>query len=544
MSVTSSTVGGVNVWQFSGAVTDAELKTAWAALVANGVYTINRAIYLDNTSDLTALSGGFLVNFGTQVNPAFVLHTGRDKTKSTFNNFTFLQSTGLSVGSRGAFVRTWNGSVLVEQGGGQGIDGVSQKGGGMIYGVAGNPGGGDPRYLNEMAIGSLDGATIYSQEFAEQELQPSIGSTAVLKGLSFEKCFGFPQVGTPAANVNVVVYRSTQNTQNATQYPVRQYPTGNRYASICYVDSYVTRNNADITTRLADYYGSSATNRVVTMVLNNYTRESWFGASKTAFSAMGNWNAANQFWGGVLKKLEFVDGAGGVVRAYDSRSTTVSQKSSFLESGSVDFLDASLAPTADVQGRISVVHVGALATGVGPNPTITRYTDQKMTFQKFGKRVTILVPDMTKGDNDLSAFLPVVVPDQPGLARDQTTIISSTTIDDFQQLLEELHVLAITLSGSDSYNAVFEGNLFDFSAGELITQFDAVTLDPAAAQKIAYNAATNSLTIRATSLGETATVTRWDNATGSVTPPVGEQVKGLYESDIGPNTRVRFTNLV
>lgn len=543
MAVTSSTVGGVNCWQFSGAVTDAEVKVAWAALVANGVYTINRAIYIDNTADLTNLSGGFLVNFGTQVSPAIVLHTGRDKTKSTFNNFTFIQSTGLSVAGRGTMVKSWDGAVLVDQSG-SGTDGLSQKGGGFVYGVAGNPGGGDPRYLNELAITGIEGATIYSQEFAEQELQPVVGSTTALKGLIFEKCFGFPQIGTPAGNVSVVVYRSTQNTQNATQYPVRQFPSGGRYGSVCYVDSYVTRNNADITTRLGDYFGSSATNRAVTMVLNNYTRESWFGASKVAFSAMGNWNAANQVLGGVLKKLEFVDGAGGVVRAYDSRSTAVVQKCGFKESGFFDFLDSNLAPTTDAQGRISVVHIGALATGAGPNPSITRFNNQKFTFQKFGKRVLVATPDMTKGDNDLSAFLPVVLTPQLGIVRTQPDITSATTINSFQDLLEELHVLSLGLVGQDSYDAVFEGNLFDFSAGELVTQFDAVTLDPAALQKITYNAATNSLTIRATNLGETAMVTRWNNSVGNVTPAAGEQIEGLYETSVGPNTRVRFTNLV
>ena len=149
MAVTSTTLAGVNVWKFSGAVTDAQIQTAWSALVTNGVYVINGAIYLDNTADLTGVTGGFLVNFGTQVSPAFVLHTGRDKTKSTFKNFTFLQSTALSVSARSNFVNTWNGTSLVAP---IGSDGVSQNGGGMIYGVSGNPGGADPRYLNEMSF--------------------------------------------------------------------------------------------------------------------------------------------------------------------------------------------------------------------------------------------------------------------------------------------------------------------------------------------------------------------------------------------------------
>ena len=543
MAVTSSTIGGVNTWTFSGAVTDAELKTAWAALITNGVYVINRAIYLDNTADLTGCSGGFLVDFGTQVSPAFILHTGRDKTKSTFKNFTFLQRTGLSVGARGNFVNTWNGTALAAP---IGFDGVSQSGGGMIYGVPGNPGGGDPRYLNEMSFAGLDGATIYSQEFAEQELQIVISKTSVLKGITFEKCFGFPQIGSSAAtgNVNIPVYRSTQNTQNATQYPLRLYPSGSTYSSVCYVDSYVTRNNADITTRLLDTFGASATNRAVVMILNNYTRESWFGASKTSFNAMGSWNAANQVWGGILKKLQFVGGNGAVIRAYDSRSTTAAQKCAFLESGSVDFLDASLSPTTDGTGKISLVHIGALSTGAGPNPAITRYTGQKYTFQKFGYRVSVTDIDMTQGgDNDLSAFTPVIPVAQEGIVRTEAAINAATSITSFQDLLEELHVLSLGLSGSASYAGAFSGNLFSYTGNVLTTSFTTVNVNPSAASKIAYDAATNTLTLKTALITSNDAVETWSNTTGPINLLGGAAIQGVYVTNAGSSTTWRFEDV-
>jgi hypothetical protein len=169
MAVTSTTVAGVNVFQFSGAVTDAEVKAAFAGTIVNGVYVLNRAIYLDSTADLTGMTGGLLVDFGTQVLPGFILHTGRDKSKSTFKNFTFLIRTGLSVGNRSSFVRTFNGTALgstLTDG-----DGLSQDGGGFVYGVPGNPGGGDPRYLLELPFLDIANVTSYSQEFTEQELQ-------------------------------------------------------------------------------------------------------------------------------------------------------------------------------------------------------------------------------------------------------------------------------------------------------------------------------------------------------------------------------------
>lgn len=511
MAVTSTTLGTalVPVFQFSGVVTDAQIQTAWSALVVNGVYTLNRAIYLDNTADLTGVTGGFLVDFGTQVFPAFVLHTLRDKTKSTFRNFTFLQRTGLTVPLRVSFVQTWNGSTFANQGGNVGTDGLSQKGGGFVYGVVGNPGGADPRYLNEMAFTGLDGATVYSQQYTEQELQICVSSSTTLKGITFERCYGFPQVGTPSVPVSVVVYRSTQNTESASGgglIPIRLYPQSSRYASICYVDSYITRNNADITTRLYDGFTTSATNIATVLILNNYLRESWFGASKTTLPVL-TWAASSFIWGGVLKKLRFVGGDGATIRAYDSRSTTVAQKCAFQETGTSDFLVNSLAPTTDAQGQISLVHIGAVAGGVANQAPVTRYTGQRFTYQKFGQRVSVTGIDMTAGgDNDLSAFSPVIPVTQDGIARTQAAITAATTVTNLQDLLEELHVLAIGLSGAASYAAAYTGNLFTFAGGTLTTGITLTALS-SALNKITYDSAGNALTFKSAGLSASTVVT-------------------------------------
>jgi hypothetical protein len=536
MPVTSTTLSGVNVFQFSGVVTDAQIQTAWSGTVINGVYVLNRAIYLDNTADISGVTGGFLVDFGTQVLPAIILHTNRDKSKSTFRNFTFLQRLGLTVPQRTSFIQLWNGSSFGQTGGGISNDGLSQIGGGFIYGVSGNPGGADPRYLNEIAFTSLEGVTIYSQEFAEQELQPCLGGSAILRGLTFEKCFGFPQLGTAGATgTNVVVYRSNQNTQHPFQQPIRLFAQGTKYVSICYVDSYVTRNNTDITSNLIVSVGTNALNPATCMILNNYTRESWFGASKTSLSVVG-FAAENEVIGGVLKKLQFLNGGGGVVRCYDSRSTTLAQKSKFTEIllGNKDFLDPNNAPVTDANGRIAIVHVGAFATGTTAN--ITRYSNHKYTFQKFGYQVIVGIPDMTTGDNDLSAYTPISLSVQEGISRTQSAINASTSISSFQELLEELHVLAIGLVGASSYNAYNNGNLFQLTGTELGTAFSVVNIDPNATSKIAYNPATNTLTIKASNLVSNSIVDAWNNATGVVNLLNGATIQGVYQDSTGTST--------
>lgn len=538
MAVTSETFLTVPVFRFSGVVTDAEIQAAWGSLITNGVYVINRAIYLDNTADLTGVNGGFLVDTGTQVTPGIILHTSRDKTKSTFNNFTFLQAKGITVINRSKYVQTTNGTTLVDAGGGLSADGVSLKGGGFIYAPVGNNGPGDGRFLNEMAFTGFEGATLYSQQFTEQELQPCVGASTTLKGVAFEKCFGFPQVGTPSGNVNVVVYRSTQNTESTTAYPLRSFPAGNRWGSLCYVDSYVTRSGVDITFRLLDSFGANANNRVVVMILNNFTRESWFGASKTSFTTMGNWHISNEMWGGVLKKLQFINGDGGVVKAYDSRSTAVSQKSSFQETGTVDFLNASVTPTTDVDGKISLVHIGASSTGAGPNPAIVRYNSQKYTFQKFGFRVIVGIPDMTSGDNDLSAFSPVILTVQNGITRTQAQIQAATTISLFTEVVEELHNLAIVSSGITSYGADYGGNFFSLDGKTLSTSFDSVVIDPLATSKIAYNQATNTLTLKSAEISSNSIVSEWRNLGGTFDFQNDSKISGVFADDDGSRVAV------
>jgi hypothetical protein len=243
--------------------------------------------------------------------------------------------------------------------------------------------------------------------------------------------------------------------------------------------------------------------------------------------------------GGVLKKLQFVNGNGGVVRAYDSRSTTAAQKCAFQETGTSDFLNASLAPTTDADGRISLVHIGAIAQGV--NAPVTRYTGQKVTFQKFGYRVIVSTVDMTSGDNDLSAFTPISLTIQNALTRTQAQIQAATTISNFKELLEELHVLAIISSGSDSYNAPFGGNYFALDGRSINTEFDSIVIDPNATSKIAYNGATNTLTIKSSVISSTTDVNEWRNEGGTFTFLNGAQINGVFADNDG--SRVNVFNL-
>jgi hypothetical protein len=242
--------------------------------------------------------------------------------------------------------------------------------------------------------------------------------------------------------------------------------------------------------------------------------------------------ATNTIYGGVLKKLQFVGGDGGVVRAYDSRSTTAAQKCKFAETGFVDFLDTNLAPTTDSEGKIQLTHIGAIATGSAL--AIVRYTGQRYTFQKFGYRVMVATPDMSSGDNDLSAFTPVILTAQEGLERTEAEINAATTVDSFQELLEELHVLALAQVGAASYNAFGGGNMFTFEGGVLTTNFTTVNVDATAASKISYNSTTNTLTLKSSVLTDTETVTRWVNS-GAINLQNGAQIQGLYSASGASN---------
>ena len=513
MAVTSTTLAGVNVWQFSGAVTDAEIKTAWAALIVNQRYKPGRYIYVDSTCSLANVRGTYYVDCEAL---GIILHSSRNKANTLFKNWIFTQTAGLSVGARSNFVRVTNGTTVTTTL----TDGIDMQGGGMIYAVQGNPGGGDPRYLNEMMFGTLDGTIITSQAFTEQELQP-VSYGTIWRSLNIQKCANIPIVNSG----NQVVYRTNFNTESTIANPISLYSG----ACGCFVSTVMRKQGLTFTTSLANTYGSTGTTNIV--ILNNWKDESYFGASKTTIVCT-NWNAGNKIWGGVLKKILVQPST--LIRTYDSRSTTASQKSTFSET-TTDFLSGTDSTTADATtGKASIVCVGAIATG--GSVAITRYTGQKFTLQKFGYKVQIETPDMTFGDDDLSAFSPITMSTQDGIVRTQAAINAATTINSFQDLLEELHVLAIAQVGAASYNGYNSGNLFNYSGGVLTTNFASVTVDATAASKISYNSTTNALTIKSSVLTDTSEVTSWNNSAGTVTLSNGAQIQGIYQSSAGQST--------
>jgi len=707
MSVTSTTLAGVNVWRFSGAVTDAEIKTAWSALIVNNRYKPGRYIYIDDTCSLVNVRGTYYVDCEAL---GIILHSSRNKTNTIFNNWVLTQTTGLAVGARANFVRVTNGTTITTTV----DDGISMKGGAMLYAVIGNPGGGDPRYLNEMAFGSLDGTVVTSAAYTEQELEPCSTGT-IWKGLNLQKVAGYPILQASTGFQRQVVYRSALNTEG-TQKIVRPYYNN----SVCYVSSTVRRNGVAVTSNLYDTFAS--TGSAVIMILNNYTDESWFGASKTTIAG-SNWSTNNRFIGGVLKRLKVEPST--LIRSYDSRSTAYAQKNTYSET-TRDFLtgtgvqnfhlyseqldnaywtkngatvtaNATTAPdgastadklletattgqhrvnsgnvsvtsgvvytysiyakaaersflhlrlittntngqacfnltngtsiqsagttavitdvgngwyrcsvtattdglgaigyaniatsssltvpsytgvatnglflwggqieisstpstyiqttalpaegnfgtTADAStGYAQIVHVGAIATG--GSASITRFTSQKATLQKFGYQVQVITPDMTFGDDDLSAYAPITMTAQSGISRTESAINSATTISNFQELLEELHVLAIGLQGSASYSGYNNGNLFSFAGGVLTTNFTTVNVDATASSKISYNSTTNTLTIKSTTLASNSTVTAWNNAVGAVNLLNGASITGIYTTSTGTSTTWEFQDV-
>jgi hypothetical protein len=524
MPVTSTTLAGVNVWQLSGSVTDAELKTAWAGIITGNRYLLNRTIYIDSTCSLVNVRGTYYID---SQNLGVILHLSRNKANTVFRNWFFTQTVGLSVGARSNFVRFTNGSTITNST----VDGIDMVGGGMMYAVIGNPGGGDPRFLNEMMFGSLDGTLVTSAAWTEQEIEPtSIGT--IWRGLNVQKAAGYPILSNNSGTQRQVVYRSNFNTENATLRLIRPYYNN----SVCYVSTTIRRQGGFVGPNLLDTFGSNG--GCVIMVLNNWRDESWFGAARTNFGG-ANWNAGNRIIGGVMKKILVQPET--LIRTYDSRSTTASQKSTFSETTS-DFLTGTDSTTSDATtGRAQFVCVGAIATG--GSIAITRYTDQKFTLQKFGYRVQVETPDMTFGDDDLSAFSPITMTEQLGIARTQAEITAATTVTSFQDLLEELHVLAINQVGAASYNAFGGGNLFTYEGGVLTTNFASVVIDPAAASKIAYNSATNTLTVKASVITSTTDVTEWRNASGTVTLSGSAQIQGVYTSSAGTATVWEFQDI-
>jgi hypothetical protein len=530
MAVTSTTVGGVNCWQFSGAVTQAEITTAWAGLLVNGEYTPGRALYFDDTCDMRNVQGGFSVHMTTGIN-SIILHTNRNRENTTLRYWNIRYTVGLSVADRGKRCVGFDGTVIAQLLSGD--DGLNMFGGSHTYSVVGNAGGGgDTRFLDDFAFGVIGGGLqVSSAAFTEQEMQPNIRGQKELSDITFTRLFGFPQAA--GSFTRLVLWRCSQNTMTPTQQVIRLV-TG---ASACYVGCVVRRNGVPITANLMQTAGTTATIKAACAVFNNWRDESWFGVSKTTMP-IASWVAGNIMYGGVLKKLQFVGiGATGVVKCYDSRSTTAPQRATFVGNTAFDFLAAGTTTATDADGKVWLAFVGA---DVATNLAITRYTGQRYTMQAFGYRVSVTSIDMTAGgDDNTSSYAPVVPTVQPALSRSEAAINAATIIDNFQQLLEELHVLALGLSGAASYAGTYGGNLFDLVNGTLTTSFASVTVDATAASKISYNSTTNALTIKSTTLASNATVSAWTNATGTISTANGATITGTFTDSTGTRVTIR-----
>lgn len=486
MSVTSTTHGGLNVWQFSGAVTDAEIKTAWSALIVNGRYKPARFIYIDSTCDLRGVRGAYNVDCEAL---GFILHSSRNKTNTILTNWFISQTLALTAGTRFNFVRVTNGTTVSDGYG----DGLDMKGGAFLYDVPGTS-------ANETRFSNTEGTSLISSAHTTTELAPSITTSGVWRGITTQKA-------TPVFDsVRKVLYRCYLNTETASGTVINAYA-----ASVCYVGTLIRRaGNAITSGTLGNTIYSNGTQ--VIMILNNYKDETFFGASKTTLS-FSNWNAGNRVIGGVLKKIDTVPST--LINVYDSRSTTTPQKSTFSESAT-DFLSGTTGTTTDAStGQATFVVVGAIATGA--SIAVTRYSGQQYTLQKFGYRVQVEQVDMNDGDDDLSAFAPITMTQQLGITRTQQQITDDTTIDTLHELMEELHVLAIGLTGSASYSGAYSGNLFEYVGDTLVTSFASVTVDPAAANKISFDSATNSLTVKASALTDSTAVANWSNTAGPIT---------------------------
>lgn len=316
MAVTSTTItaNGVtyNVYRFSGVVTDADLINspptgtaftgAWANTVDSetGTMSIDRAIYIDDTADLRGIRGNYniythnLATLGGVNNQVlgFILHSGRNRANTALRNFNIIQPGGNVVNARGWYVAGWNGqatSALTELGQGIATDGLDLNGSSYLFSTPKGGTGGSDRILCEIGLGNLTNAVIGAQRYTVANVQPCIGSSSIIRGVTFNKCAGFPQSQPATATVNQVIYRSTLD-NNGTQTALRPYNRTNQ----CFVDSTFTYNGGSTgNIPIIDGYPSNPGYSRNIVVMNAWQDQNWFGTTLTAIKASA-WTTTNQ----------------------------------------------------------------------------------------------------------------------------------------------------------------------------------------------------------------------------------------------------------
>lgn len=492
MAVNSTTAGGLNVYQLTGTVTDAEFTTALSARLISGIYVLDRFLFVDDDADMSGMLGGFLIDIDAF---GFLVHTNSVAAQTQWPNCYFFRNVGLSVGNRQNNVREISATNTLVANNAQ-DKGLSMLGGAYVYAVEGGTNSGGGRFLDESKMELVTDASLTSMSHAVNEFEPTFAGDGIdIRGVTFDRCRSviFSEFGITRA----ILYRCSLRTD-------RDSSADNNglwkvfSSAVVLVSCPLTRPDAG-TGNVLNFFSSNGSTDV--FILNNFLDEVYFGAASPGSIGIFNANAGGNIWGGVLRRIEIQDMVGGSVRAYDSRSSTPALLEMDLTENRL--ISAATEITMDANARAEFLSFFRLAdiTG-GGSASNTAFTNQRYTAKLFGKRCVFALIAADSGQTDIDPFEFSISVDQPFITRTEAVIQAATTVASLEQFVEHMHEFGVNSLLPDT---PFENNLHEIAGSEVNIGAQNLVIDGTAAQAFLYDATgVGTLTINAIALATTA----------------------------------------
>ncbi len=500
MSVTYS--GGVLT--LSSVVTNAQWDSAVGGgglLKTNGVYVLQANMTIDSTADLAGF-GNIVIDLNNKN-----INISATAVDPAFRNIDIIEN-GLRAVSNREFLSG---------------DSITLVNSGLRYNTAGNPGGGDPRYLLNVKVKSIQGSVkIGASYFTEQEIDMCQFAPGRYAGVSLGKVTA---VGTTSPALFMGCSFTSSKYAKGTLIGVYGLSQMHINSSFDAIKNY--QGTSPTSTTWADNYsgGSSAAHWLY--LLGSTTQ------NKFAATGISNASANLTVVGGGYRCYKVIGANSAKFTYFDSRNATNPQKS-IVDISVSEMLSSSA--TYSVTSNETIEFVTCAWSATSANSWAKQsVTGQKAYLLKYGYQPMIF--DLSSAVSDVIGSYAVPSPllmsvDANVTQSSESVVRAYASLDSSKALYDRLTCLRIDnplLGGLSASPFTINGSTVDFGSIN-------VAIDATASSVIAWSSSTNTITFKS------STFTGNIKTTGTVALSNGATVSGLVASSAGVTLAVTGLN--
>ena len=245
---------------------------------------------------------------------------------------------------------------------------------------------------------------------------------------------------------------------------------------------------------------------------------------------------------GGIKYWNIIDGQGGTITVFDSRSINNPQRL-ILTLANWELLEAGTFLTIPANENVEFMVNTGEKTGTTNTTVLSPINAQHVFIKKFGKRISKTSYTTSAGANategSTGAYARLTLFDEDFVIESETNIRAFSELNTLSELAQRLHVLGLDTDRSDIQ---FDGNFASYNGNEIDFGSYNLIIDAAATNVISFDNL-NTITVKSTTL---ISDTEFSSirTTGTVSTASGASLEFGYEDITGINKYVALSNLV